>query len=206
MKLSHPGRQHTDKRRKLLEDLIRTQRLETQDEIKDALEKQYGITASPVTIKRDLKAIQAGKSSRTHSYILEEQEISRPDLYWGLARSVRYLLHDVEITANGTTVFLYTDMGTAERFAYYLNSIRLDEQLTQYARTFRDNILACHHQHDTVIVYFRSGADGRKFRGKMLSMLQRRAGDIMEWAESSEERELVMQALHLGEEDFKEES
>ncbi len=161
-----PKIKDTDKRRKLVEDIIRTRQIKTAPHLLDILSMEYNIDVTEETIRRDLLHLNAVKDANTQTYVLLDSLLTRFDLYLMLRHACVFLLNDLKINSRGDMVFLYPDIGTGDRFQYFLEAIRQDEEITA-DRSWHDHILATVSSGDVVIVYFPDGNAGRKFYSKL---------------------------------------
>lgn len=183
-------RKRQDDRRRLVERIIRTRNVPNQDTIRDILKRDYGIEVSDLTMRGDVKAVNAVKDQRTGQYVLADMEITRFDLYEMLSHACKMLLHDTSINKAQDTVALYTDLGTSRRFQYLIDAIRQDEQLKKEGRLTSDNIMGCMaNSDDTCMVFFRTGVSGKKFYDK-IQVLANRSNDYS-FAENEEEENFI---------------
>ena len=181
-----------DKRRMAIENIIRGDYVTSRQEIETFLYERHNIRVAEETLSRDLKAINAKKDRRTGQWIIVDHEINRYDVHEMLSHACRFLLHDVRMNASRDTVFMYVDLGTSERFKWFLETLRQDEDVNA-ARYVKDNIMAVLTSSDTVVVMLRDAKAGVKFYNKIVS-LQTRNGNY-DWAETPEEKEFIKKVI-----------
>lgn len=195
MKFQRPTTKDSDQRRRLVEDTIRSEYVTTIPQLHGILADRYNIHVSQETVRNDLAFINAVKDARTDAYILADTQIDRLDLYGMLRHACTFLLNDMRINKAGDTIFLYPDIGTANRFAYFLEAIRQDEQLAAKKKHFKDNILAAVATNDVVVIHFNDGVDGRKFY-KKLQVLAKQTEEL-DWTENVNEANFMRQTMGM---------
>lgn len=197
MKFQRPTTREADTRRRLVEDIIRTEYITTVPQLHQILADKYNIHVGLETVRNDLSFINAAKDARTDAYILLDAQIDRFDLYGMLRHACRFLLNGMRINKAADTIFLYPDIGTAQRFVYFLEAIRQDEQLGSKRKHFKDNILGSIASDDVVVIYFDSSADGRKFYQK-LQVLADQSSEL-DWTENIHEYNIMKKTLGMPE-------
>lgn len=197
MKFQRPTTREADTRRRLVEDIIRTEYISSVPQIHQILADKYNIHVGLETVRNDLSFINAAKDPRTDAYILLDAQIDRFDLYGMLRHACRFLLNGMRINKAADTIFLYPDIGTAQRFVYFLEAIRQDEQLGSKRKHFKDNILGSIASDDVVVIYFDSSADGRKFYQK-LQVLADQSSEL-DWTENIHEYNIMKKTLGMPE-------
>jgi len=192
MKFYRPGTVETDKRRKLIEDLIRTRSIKDVPHMYNILTMEYDVTVTEETIRKDFLNLNAAKDPSTGTYTFLDTIITRFDLYLMLRHSCLWLLNDMRINKAGDTIFLYPDIGVAGRFEYILEAIRQDERITT-ERSWHDNILGVVSGMDVVVVHFADGEAGRKFYRKIQYLAKQHKE--LDWVESFDEESLMRKVM-----------
>lgn len=199
MKFKRPDLRTAEKRRREIEDVLRTREIFTVDQLHALMKEEYGHDVHVETIRTDLRQVGAMKDARTDQYVLSDTQISRYDIYEMLRHALTFLLNNMTINKAQDTIFLYPDIGTAARFQYFLEAIRQDEQLHARHQTFRDNILGVVSSDDVVVIHMADSQSGLKFY-KKLQVLSKQKTEL-DWVESTEEKTLMMRTMNSKEEE-----
>lgn len=181
-----------DRRRAIIENLIRTEYITSRDEIEQLLYERHNIKVHTETLTRDIKHINAKKDRRTGQWIIVDHEINRYDLHEMLGHACRHLMHDVQMNASRDTVFMYVDLGTAERFKWFFETLRQDEAVNT-SRYVKDGIMAVLTGSDTVVVMLKDRKSGQKFYDKIRSLAKQTTD--LSWTESTEEHDFMRKVL-----------
>ncbi|MDR2177715.1 MAG: ArgR family transcriptional regulator [Treponema sp.] len=142
-------------RLKLVRNLIKTHRVESQEVLLEHLQKE-GYPVTQATLSRDLKSLKVGKvpdGRGGYSYSLpgdeERQEIIQAHIH-------DFLRGYISIEFSGSIVVIKTYSGHSDSVALAMDNLGLDDVLGTVAG--RDN---------TVFVVLREGITGRDFMNRM---------------------------------------
>jgi transcriptional regulator of arginine metabolism len=120
MPVTRPKPVEPDLRRRLIRELVRKERIHSQDELRRRL-RQEGIRAEQATLSRDLHALGVLKGG--DGYALPDSAASPTSARAELAALVRQYL--VEVSAAGHLVVLRTGPGRAQPLALALDTARI---------------------------------------------------------------------------------